>query len=98
MEHTAELARRIRSFVAQHVVAAEAALDAGDAGVLAELRQRAVAEQLFALPLPVRYGGAGLSLADYLAVAEPEGRSDYGPEVLNSACLLTVRMLAQHAD
>jgi len=98
-----EVRRRVREFVAERVIPVEPELDRGDAPTLARLRDAGRAEGLYALPLPVEYGGGGLSLSDYLSagddrsVAELEGASDHGPDVLNSACLLTVRMLCRHA-
>jgi alkylation response protein AidB-like acyl-CoA dehydrogenase len=92
------LTGRVARFIAERVVPAEADLDAARPGVFAELRRAARAEGLWALPLPTRYGGAGLPLAEYLAVAEHEGASDHGPDVLNSTALLTVRMLLEHAE
>lgn len=91
------LRRRVRDFVVRQVVPVEDALDAGDAVTWDRLRDLAVEADLWALPLPVEYGGGGLSLPEYLAVAEVEGGSDHGPEALGSASLLTARMLAAHA-
>jgi acyl-CoA dehydrogenase len=87
---------RIREFVDRRVVPAESALDTGDERVLAGLREEAIATGLWALPLPAELGGGGLALAEYLEWAEQEGRSDHGPDVLGSASLLNVRMLAAH--
>lgn len=97
MEQVTDLRRRIRDFVADQVIPAEDALDTGDVRRLAELRTLATESGLWALPLDVEHGGAGLPLADYLRVAEAEGRSDHGPDALGSGSLLNVRMLARHA-
>ncbi|MBU3065913.1 acyl-CoA/acyl-ACP dehydrogenase [Nocardia sp. NEAU-G5] len=91
------LRERVREFVAHQVVPAEDALDAGDRDTRSRLRDRAVEAGLWALPLPVEYGGGGLRPAEYFALAEVEGRSDHGPDALGSAALLNVRMLAAHA-
>ncbi|WP_063064660.1 acyl-CoA dehydrogenase family protein [Nocardia violaceofusca] len=93
-----QLRTRIRDFVAHQVIPAEAALDAGDRAIRAQLREHAVEAGLWALPLPSRYGGGGLTPADYFTVAEIEGRSDHAPEVLGSAALLNARMIDSHAD
>ncbi|MEU4806149.1 acyl-CoA dehydrogenase family protein [Actinosynnema sp. NPDC023587] len=94
MNRDSELRRAVREFVDDVVVPAEADLDAGTL----DLRDRARTAGLWALPLPAALGGGGLPLTDYLALAEDEGRSDHGPDVLGSSSLLTVRMLAAHAD
>lgn len=95
LEHLRE---RVRAFVDEHVVPAEADLDAGLDPVRRELSDRARADGLWALPLPREYGGQGLALADYLALAEGEGRSDHGPDVLGSGSLLNARTLLAHAS
>ncbi|MEV0674923.1 acyl-CoA dehydrogenase [Actinosynnema sp. NPDC050436] len=93
MKRDSELRRALREFVDAVVVPAEAELEAGTL----DLRDEARAAGLWALPLPAALGGGGLPLADYLALAEDEGRSDHGPAVLGSSSLLTVRMLTAHA-
>ncbi|MFE3223596.1 acyl-CoA dehydrogenase family protein [Nocardia sp. NPDC059228] len=94
---SATLPSRIREFVDSQVIPLEDALDADDAAAWATLREQAIAAGLWALPLPGEHGGGGVPLADYLALAELEGRSDHGPEALGSSALLTVRMLGAHA-
>src|SRR5205807_2537768 len=69
----------------------------GNADVLHRLRRKAQDAGFWALPLPTEYGGGGLPLPDYLRLAEQEGRSDHGPDVLGSASLLNVRTLGDHA-
>ncbi len=93
----ADLRDRIGEFIARQVIPVEEALDSGDRGIRAQLREQAVTAGLWALPLPARYGGGGLAPAEYFTVAEIEGRSDHGPDVLGSAALLNARMLAAHA-
>ncbi|RMI28476.1 acyl-CoA dehydrogenase family protein [Nocardia stercoris] len=95
---SATLPLLVRDFVDSQVIPREDALEAGERDSWEALRDRATAAGLWALPLPVEHGGGGLPLADYLALAELEGRSDYGPDALGSACLLTVRMLDAHAQ
>ncbi|GAA2623613.1 acyl-CoA dehydrogenase [Streptomyces spororaveus] len=94
-----ELRDRIDRFVRTRVIPREAVLDGGGpaaAQTLAELRGRAQAEGLWALPLPVELGGGGLGLRAYAATAEAEGASEHGPAALGSAPLLDVTMLARH--
>lgn len=91
------LRTRVRKFLDHQVIPAEHLLESDDVDTWAALRRRAMADGLWALPLPARHGGGGLDTADYLALAEDEGRSDFGPEALGSSALLTVRMLAAHA-
>ncbi|GAB3484013.1 acyl-CoA dehydrogenase family protein [Amycolatopsis cihanbeyliensis] len=100
MEDSESLRRRLRDFVDTRVIPAEDALEDGARAEETRSRLRAAAKEagLWALPLPAEPGAAGLPLADYLGLAEDEGRSDHGPEVLGSASLLNVRMLATHAD
>ncbi|ATY12375.1 acyl-CoA dehydrogenase [Amycolatopsis sp. AA4] len=98
MDHGTALGERIRGFVDTKIVPAEDLLDRGDPARLRDLRAEARQAGLWALPLPGAHGGAGLALADYFAVAEQEGRSDHGPDVLGSSALLNFRMLAAHAD
>jgi acyl-CoA dehydrogenase len=94
----ADVRHRVRDFVDCRVIPAEPVLDAGDPQALRVLREEARTAGLWALPLPAEHGGGGLALAEYLWWAEEEGRSDHGPDVLGSASLLNVRMLASHAD
>lgn len=86
------LRERVRTFVDTRVTPAEADLDAGS-GSLERLCDQARSEGLWALPLPEADGGGGLGLADYFRLAEDEGRSDHGPDVLGSASLLNHRTL-----
>jgi alkylation response protein AidB-like acyl-CoA dehydrogenase len=92
---------QVRSFVFDHVCPAEPALSSGGAATaacLATLQQRARADGLWALPLPVELGGAGLDLARYAPIAEVEGASDYGPAALGSDLLLDATMLHRHGS
>jgi alkylation response protein AidB-like acyl-CoA dehydrogenase len=91
----------VAEFVRQHVVPAEAVLDAGgqEAGrAMADLQGKARASGLWALPLPAELGGGGLDLPGYFALAEDEGSSDYGPAALGSASLLDARMLSAYGS
>ncbi|MFI6578888.1 acyl-CoA dehydrogenase family protein [Nocardiopsis sp. NPDC050513] len=94
------LAGRVRDFVVREVEPWEDVLDAGGDRARErreELRELAVREGLWALPLPEGLGGGGVGLARYAPVAEAEGRSDHGPSALGSAALLDVRTLDAHA-
>ncbi|MEU0501816.1 acyl-CoA dehydrogenase family protein [Nocardia sp. NPDC005998] len=97
----AELRARVAAFVAESVVPQEDVLDAGGpraAVISAELRAAARTAGLWALPLPVEWGGQGLSFADYICLAEAEGASDHGPAILGSSSLLDVSMLQRHGS
>ncbi|MFE1172866.1 acyl-CoA dehydrogenase family protein [Streptomyces sp. NPDC058773] len=97
----AALRERVRAFVRERVMPCEPVLDAGGESARTALRglqAEAKRAGLWALPLPTEYGGQGLGLPHYFAVAEAEGASDHGPAALGSAPLLDVLMLARHAD
>jgi alkylation response protein AidB-like acyl-CoA dehydrogenase len=94
---TQTLIEQVRGFLDRHVIPAEAGLDAGNGATLNRLRRLAKSEGLWALPLPEDLGGGGLALLDYFGLAEHEGRSDHGPDVMGSGSLLNVRTLQAHA-
>ncbi|MET8827652.1 AMP-binding protein [Streptomyces sp. NPDC004610] len=97
----AELAAAVRDFVEQEVIPAEPVLqgDGPDARrLLLELRARAREAGLWGLGFPVAVGGPGPALADYLLIAEQEGRSEYGPPVLGGETIVDVRMLRAHGS
>lgn len=54
-------------------------------GLLAELRQEARAQGLWALNMPIARGGGGLSLAEIAPCYEEMNRSIFGPVVFNAA-------------
>lgn len=96
---TAGIRDRVAAFVRERVMPGEPALDAGRpeaAELMSRLQREAREAGLWALPLPVEFGGQGLPLASYAHVAEVEGASDHGPAALGSAPLLDVLMLARH--
>lgn len=96
MNHDLDTLRdRVRTFVDTRVVPAE---HDPDTAVRARLQDEARGSGLWALPLPAEDGGGGLDLADYFRLAEDEGRSDFGPEVLGSASLLNHRTLRDFAS
>ncbi|WP_093640715.1 acyl-CoA dehydrogenase family protein [Streptomyces sp. 2224.1] len=91
---------RVAAFVRERVMPAEPVLDAGGpAAHAASRRLRAEAKDagLWALPLPVEWGGQGVPLSRYAHLAEAEGASDHGPAALGSGSLLDVLMLSRHA-
>ncbi|MFG3380037.1 acyl-CoA dehydrogenase family protein [Streptomyces sp. NPDC047999] len=91
---------RVEEFVRSRVVPREPELDAGGPDARharAALRREAKEAGLWALPLPEEFGGQGMPLLRYAAVAEAEGASDHGPAVLGSASLLDAGMLDRHA-
>ncbi|ONI91640.1 acyl-CoA dehydrogenase [Actinosynnema sp. ALI-1.44] len=88
----------VAAFLRQHVIPVEAELDTGSSTAMRDLRDKARAEGLWALPLPADLGGGGLSLRDYFGLAEAEGSSDHGPAALGSASLLDVRMISTHGS
>ncbi|MFD3421870.1 acyl-CoA dehydrogenase family protein [Streptomyces decoyicus] len=97
----AELRERVRAFVRDRVMPREAVLDAGGPAARTALRglqDEAKRAGLWALPLPVEFGGQGIGPAHYAHLAEAEGASDHGPAALGSGSLLDVLMLARHAD
>ncbi|MPY50387.1 acyl-CoA dehydrogenase family protein [Streptomyces acidicola] len=87
-----ELADRMRAFMEQHVLPAEAVYDRQLAGaddphalppVMAELKEKARAEGLWNLFMAHGDWGAGLTNLEYAPLAELAGRSVIGPEVFN---------------
>ena len=83
--------RRIRAFVAEHILPLEAAPENFDHHenikdeVLEKIRSRAKAEGLWALQMPTERGGQGLSITGMAACYEEMGRSIFGPVCFNSA-------------
>ena len=83
--------RRIRAFVADHVIPLEADQANFDHhenikdDVLEKIRTRAKAEGLWALQMPPERGGQGLTITGMAACYEEMGRSIFGPVCFNSA-------------
>ena len=83
--------RRIRAFVAEHVLPLEGRPDAYDAGeniaeaALTELRAKAKREGLWALAMPKARGGGGLGVVGLAACYEEMNRSIFGPVAFNAA-------------
>ncbi len=83
--------RRIRAFVAEHVVPLESrpgAFDEGEniaADALSELRTKAKRAGLWALAMPKARGGQGLGVVGLAPCYEEMNRSIFGPVVFNAA-------------
>ena len=90
---TADLARRISEFMAQHVYPAEAVFERqlndgerwAEPPVMAELKQKARAAGLWNLFLPKQYNPEALSNLEYAPLCEIMGRSPIGAEPFNSS-------------
>ncbi len=86
-----EYRRRVRDFVAQHVVPLESDPANADAhenikdDVLQLVRAKVKAAGLWAPQMPVARGGRGLSVVGMAACYEEMGRSIYGPVCFNAA-------------
>ncbi|WP_243710661.1 acyl-CoA dehydrogenase family protein [Actinomadura sp. KC216] len=90
------LRERVAGFVRERVIPCEPRLDS-DGALRERLRREARKAGLWGLPLPAELGGAGLALTGYAHIAEAEGASDHGPDVLGSTVLLDVTTLTEHA-
>ncbi|MGH3611892.1 MAG: acyl-CoA dehydrogenase family protein [Pseudonocardia sp.] len=100
-ETAVDLARRVRAFVDGELVPRERELGGGGSEAdrcLHELAERARSQGLWAVHRPAELGGRGLSLRDYLLVAEQEGRSIFGPAVLGADVVLDAHMLHRHGS
>lgn len=87
-EPVVELARRVRAFIDEQVIPAEAEATHPDglpAPRLQALRAAAKGAGVYGPQLPVAYGGLGLNIAEMVPVFEAAGRSLLGPLVLNCA-------------
>lgn len=88
-----ELLARVRAFVAEHVLPAEAPYHQYVAAardrwetvppIIEELKRRARSEGLWNLFLPDHDGGAGLTNLEYAPLCEAMGQSPIAPEVFN---------------
>lgn len=84
----------VRRFTEEEILPRESLLAGQEgAGILAELQQRARSAGLWGLYYPPELGGAALTLPEYLAIAEQEGRTLHGPTVFGADATLDVRML-----
>lgn len=91
-ERSRDLQERVRDFMEQHVLPAEAVHQEQlreapsrhhETPVMAELKARARAAGLWNLFMPDEAWGPGLSNTEYAPIAEIMGRSLLGPEVFN---------------
>jgi acyl-CoA dehydrogenase len=87
---TIQLAERVRAFIDDTVIPAEADLDAVEGhgpspDLRAWLQHAARVANVFAPTAPVQYGGHGLDTSAQAAVLEEAGRSILGPLSLNCA-------------
>lgn len=92
-----DIAKRVREFVDNEILPVEASLWTYG-GLLADLQERARAAGLWGTGFPVETGGRGLSLTEYLLVAEQEGRSHFGPAVFGAESLVDAHMLNLYAS
>lgn len=95
-----ELRARMRTFIDESVVPAEAVLAGEDDAAFAaldDLRQRAKAEGLWALGHPVELGGAGLPFMDFVFLNEIIGRSHWGQAAVGTLSMQDSIMLHRFA-
>ncbi|NJN82130.1 MAG: hypothetical protein HC802_07530 [Caldilineaceae bacterium] len=87
-DHIQPIVEKIRTFLAREIIPLEPTFLNGEfrdmLPVLAQKRDMARAGGLWALHLPVAYGGLGLTLAEFAYVSEELGRSPLGHYVCNS--------------
>ncbi len=96
-EEVAEYKRRMRHFINDVVIPAEAVLDDREQdsarAKLAELKQQAKEEGLWALGHPVEIGGGGLPFMAFVHLNEVIGRTHYGQVAVGSASMQDSIML-----
>lgn len=95
-----DLRTRMRTFIDDRVVPAEAALageDAAGAEVLARLVREAKVEGLWALGHPFELGGGGLPFLDFVYLNEIIGRSHWGQAAVGSLSMQDSIMLHRFA-
>jgi acyl-CoA dehydrogenase len=99
-EHVRPIREKVRAFVDERVVPAEAVLDAGGDeawAVQSGLMQRAKDAGLWALGHPKEIGGGGLPFLDYVYVNEIVGRSEHAMVALGTHSLQDSIMLNMYA-
>lgn len=97
----AYLCQRVRQFVDTQIIPNEAVLAAGDdkaTTLAAKLSSLARQAGLFGSFYPRGHGGTVTRLADYLRIAEEEGRSEFGPAILGADATLDAHMLFWHGS
>lgn len=93
---TAELRDRVRAFVDDRVIPAEAVLDRHDdeaRALMLSLQDEAKAAGLWALGLPEEIGGGGLPFMPYVHVNEQVGRSEHAMVALGTHSAQDATML-----
>ena len=90
----ASLRAAVQQFTEEEILPRESQL-LGPEGpeLLAELQRQARAAGLWGLYYPPELGGPGLTLPEYLPIAEQEGRALHGSAVFGAEATLDVRML-----
>ena len=87
----AEMCKRIRAFVDEHLLALESEPSTYDEyesirkDVLDGLREKAKAEGIWALSMPKKFGGGGFDTVGMAACYEEMNRALFGPAVFNAA-------------
>lgn len=95
------LAQRVRQFVDAKIIPAETQLAEENETAIAlarSLTEQAKAAGISGTFYPREHGGKVQRLADYVQIAEQEGRSEYGPAILGADVTLDTHMLARHAS
>ncbi|WP_307844757.1 acyl-CoA dehydrogenase family protein [Ralstonia syzygii] len=95
------LADAVRRFTDETIIPNEPVLARGGdpaARKMRELMREARAAGLWGVFYPAELGGKITTLAEYLPVAEQEGRSEYGPAIFGSRATVDVHMLHWHAS
>lgn len=92
------VAARVRTFIAHHVIPREAELYQGNTEVLFQLETLSRHQGIWGGYRPADFGGPGVSLCQYLPLAEEEGYSEFGPAVLGSDVALDIHFLSRHGN
>lgn len=103
---TKDWAFEVRRFIDGFVIPNEPALgmeehgkdDAASAQMLSDLAVKARATGLWGLFYPASLGGKIASLEDYVAVAEEEGRSEFGPAIFGSEAIADVYVMNKYGN
>ncbi len=97
----AAFACEVRRFVDEYIIPNEPALEKGSAAsahMLTEFAAKARVAGLWGLFYPEPLGGKIALLEDYLAVAEEEGRSEFGPSIFGSESIADVHVMHEHGN
>ena len=99
--HLQDLRARMRTFIDDRVIPAEPVLTGEDAAaveVMAQLKQEAKDEELWALGHPIELGGGGLPFMDFVYLNEVIGRSHWGQAAVGSVSMQDSIMLHRFAS